>query len=99
MTPPKKHQVTAIFAATAALVLALTGCTAGSDAPIEDAGSSDRPAPALEIPQGELTGAATPTTNEFLGIPYAKPPIGDLRWRAPEAPDPWHGTLDALLQP
>lgn len=95
MTPPKKHQVTAIFAATAALVLALTSCTAGSDAPIEDAGSSDRPAPALEIPQGKLTGAATPTTNQFLGIPYAKPPIGDLRWRAPEAPDPWQGTLDA----
>lgn len=36
-----------------------------------------------------------PTTYQastiFKGIPYAKPPVGDLRWRAPEAPDPWDG--------
>ena len=29
----------------------------------------------------------------FKGIPYAKPPIGDLRWRAPEKPESWEGEL------
>jgi para-nitrobenzyl esterase len=32
---------------------------------------------------------------EFLGIPYARPPVGDLRWRAPEDPDCWDGARSA----
>lgn len=27
----------------------------------------------------------------FRGVPYAKPPVGELRWRAPEDPEPWDG--------
>lgn len=30
----------------------------------------------------------------FLGIPFAKPPIGDLRWKAPQAAEPWEGILE-----
>ena len=32
----------------------------------------------------------------FKGISYAAPPIGPLRWRAPQPPTPWIGTRDAL---
>ena len=31
-----------------------------------------------------------------MGIPFATPPVGDLRWRAPVEPASWQGTLDAL---
>lgn len=31
----------------------------------------------------------------FLGLPYAAPPVGDLRWKAPEPPRKWKGERDA----
>jgi para-nitrobenzyl esterase len=31
----------------------------------------------------------------FLGLPYAAPPVGDLRWKAPAPPSPWKGLRDA----
>ena len=30
----------------------------------------------------------------YAGIPYAKPPVGELRWRAPQDPEPWEGILE-----
>ncbi|GFS18253.1 neuroligin-4, X-linked, partial [Elysia marginata] len=34
--------------------------------------------------------------ERFMGIPYAKPPIGNLRFEAPEPASPWRGVKDAL---
>ena len=33
--------------------------------------------------------------NAFLGLPYAAPPVGDLRWKAPAPPIAWKGMRDA----
>ncbi|KAG8195899.1 hypothetical protein JTE90_001134 [Oedothorax gibbosus] len=35
----------------------------------------------------------------FLGIPYAKPPVGELRFKRTELPEPWEGTLEADKMP
>jgi para-nitrobenzyl esterase len=48
-----------------------------------------------EISSGKLQGVARDGVLRFNGIPYAKPPVGALRWRMPEAPEPWAGTRDA----
>lgn len=44
---------------------------------------------------GEVQGAPSPSAgvSMFLGVPYAKPPVGELRWRAPQEPEPWNGVL------
>jgi para-nitrobenzyl esterase len=45
---------------------------------------------------GRIQGTLTDTgTRVFLGIPYAKPPVGALRFRPPQPADPWPGTFVA----
>jgi len=52
-------------------------------------------APAAKIKQGALKGAMVEGVEEFWGIPYAAPPVGDLRWRPPAAAAGWSGARDA----
>lgn len=44
---------------------------------------------------GVVHGSVSSTTRQFLGIPFARPPLGPLRWQAPQSPTPWAGTRDA----
>jgi para-nitrobenzyl esterase len=50
----------------------------------------------VTVDTGTLHGAKVGDIRHFLGIPYAAPPVGDLRWRAPQPAEPWTGTRDAL---
>ncbi|WP_260927672.1 carboxylesterase/lipase family protein [Novosphingobium sp. 9] len=51
--------------------------------------------PAVKIAQGTLSGLSGEGIESFRGIPYAAPPVGDLRWRAPQPAAGWSGTRDA----
>ena len=44
---------------------------------------------------GDVEGVPGPSGKEWRGIPYAAPPVGDLRWRPPAPPTPWSGVRDA----
>jgi para-nitrobenzyl esterase len=44
---------------------------------------------------GAVEGLVAPTMTEFLGIPYAASPVGDLRWQPPQPPAPWSTPRDA----
>jgi para-nitrobenzyl esterase len=45
--------------------------------------------------EGFVQGRQAGGTWAYLKIPYAAPPLGDLRWRPPQAPTPWTADLDA----
>jgi len=44
---------------------------------------------------GQIRGSLNGSVYQFLGIPFAKPPLGTLRWRAPQDPAAWPGVLAA----
>ena len=49
------------------------------------------------IRQGCVDGFsdADPVITVFRGIPYAKPPVDELRWREPQPAEAWDGVLEA----
>jgi para-nitrobenzyl esterase len=50
----------------------------------------------VETPSGKLVGRESDGVRTFLGIPFAKPPVGPLRFAAPEPIAPWAGERQAL---
>ena len=51
--------------------------------------------PQVTVPQGALAGTTDGGISVFKDIPFAAPPIGDLRWRAPQPAANWSGVRDA----
>ncbi|WP_284037203.1 carboxylesterase/lipase family protein [Neobacillus sp. 114] len=49
----------------------------------------------VESVYGKLQGEQIDGVYSWKGIPFAKPPVGPLRFRAPELPDSWEGVRDA----
>jgi para-nitrobenzyl esterase len=47
------------------------------------------------IDQGKLTGTTDRDVDAFLGVPFAAPPVGELRWKAPEPAAKWQGARAA----
>ena len=49
----------------------------------------------ITLAQGELQGVYNEdkSVEVFTGVPYAKPPVGEYRWKEPQDPDKWDGVL------
>lgn len=66
------------------LVFALTGLLVGCGGTVD-----------VTTSYGVVAGRSDGQVTRFYGIPYAQPPVGDLRWADPLAPQPWDGVRDA----
>lgn len=53
----------------------------------------------VKTKSGSLVGKKCEGCTAFLGIPYAKAPVGELRWRPPMRPLPWDGIMEATEFP
>ena len=51
--------------------------------------------PIVKAPAGTVQGTVDQGMRVFPGIPYAQPPVGDLRWRPPVPLAPWNGVRPA----
>jgi para-nitrobenzyl esterase len=51
----------------------------------------------VRVEQGQLSGTAgkNPDVRVYKGVPFAAPPVGDLRWKAPQPPASWQGVRQA----
>lgn len=72
------------------------GVDAGEDSGAPDAGP---PPPRVETASGPVAGRRGDGYLEFLGIPYAEAPVGDLRWRPPRPHPGWTEVVEATSTP
>ncbi|HUA36181.1 MAG TPA: carboxylesterase/lipase family protein [Candidatus Binataceae bacterium] len=69
-------------------LLAIDTFAAGSNEPLT-------PTPVVKTQSGEVRGKIVGGVYQYLGIPFAAPPVGDLRWRPPVPHPSWDGVLEA----
>jgi para-nitrobenzyl esterase len=51
----------------------------------------------VTLDSGQVSGRQAAGVWQFLGIPYARPPVGALRWKPPQPPVRWTGVKDCML--
>jgi para-nitrobenzyl esterase len=91
-TMSARRRLRVFFAVLAALILAAACIAVGTG--IAGAASSDR-TPIVKTDNGVVRGLVLPDGYAFRRLPYAAPPTGHLRWRAPRPPADWTGVRDA----
>lgn len=79
----------AVFWALASIVLV------AGPAAADEIGSGA--APVVSTAAGALQGTRVGAVDAFLGIPFAAPPTGERRWRAPDPLTPWEGVRQATV--
>jgi para-nitrobenzyl esterase len=82
----------ALCAALASLVAGAAGGLGGANAAVS---LSSGGKPIVTIDGAPVRGVAIAGDYAFRGLPFAAPPIGELRWRPPQPPASWKGVRDA----
>lgn len=77
------------------LVLVLISCASTKSSPVKD--KSPAYTDVVETKNGYVRGVmnSDKSVDIFAGIPFAKPPVGDLRWKEPQNVDSWDGVYEA----
>src|SRR6185503_11888888 len=93
-----------LLASFAALLLS-TGCSDEDVSPVQQTGSSSASGAGgsggggdgtlVPTDSGPVQGSIAGETRAFLGIPFATPPLGELRWKPPQPHEAWTDPLDA----
>ena len=92
-TRARRVRRAALFAVSAVSVAA-TVLVAGAGRAVASPASAGAN-PIVRIDGGLIRGASATGVNSFLGLPYAAPPTGNLRWRPPQPASSWSGVRDA----
>ena len=53
----------------------------------------------VEVETGRVRGFTKDGVRCFLGVPFAAPPVGELRWAAPQPARAWNGVRDCTAPP
>ncbi len=91
------------LAAALAVPAALSPAAAGTSAPAAQVSAAQAAEATggshggliVSTQDGRLRGRHAEGVAQFLGVPYAAPPVGTLRWQAPQPVRPWTGVRDA----
>lgn len=79
---------------TAALVILAVGAAPGFSS---DGGKAQTGSCLVTTVSGAVQGVDVGSSCAFLGIPFAAPPVANLRWKPPQPAAPWPATLNATV--
>lgn len=83
----KLRTIFSLGAATLSLAIALAACS--SDGKTAQAAGKG---PVVQAPAGPVEGTLAAGIRSFKGLPYAQPPVGEARWKAPTPAAAWSET-------
>jgi para-nitrobenzyl esterase len=88
------QRISRCFFAVLLAAAAIDGAASAQSTPAKGLATPTK-APVVQIESGRVRGLDADGVVSFKGIPYAAPPVGKLRWRAPQPAQHWSGVRDA----